>query len=71
MYKSYETFRADQTVQSFENLLKLLNSILNSKTLNAYMIISIGPYIIRDLTQFYRRILIEYKTYFKTNELGL
>lgn len=48
-----------------------MNSLFNSRTINAYLILSISPSIVRDLTQFFRRILIDYKSYFKTNEYGL
>ena len=70
-FRAYEVFKNEQTVQSFENLLKIFQSLCNSRAINAYMILSLSPNIVKDLTQFFRRILIDYKNYFKTNEYGL
>lgn len=70
-FRIYKIFRTEATVDSYQDLLAILCKILNSRTLNGIIIMSVYPDMLRVISKFFKKLLTDYKLFFKTNDYGL
>ena len=58
-------------MDSFQDLLNIICKIFNNRTLNGIIIMAVYPTIFDEICKFFRKLLSDYKIYFKTNDYGL
>lgn len=70
LFTKYLLFVSEQTLESYEGLLKRLVLLMRERTNNFYLVLGCWPKIINEVSSFYRKIIGEYKTFFKVSDRG-
>lgn len=66
-FKYYKYFRSEPNIDNYQDFLIILRKIFNSRTINAYIILSVYPEILKQVCIFFKKIMSDYKIYFKVN----
>ena len=70
LFTKYLIFVSEQTLESYEGLLKRLVLLMRERTNNFYLVLGCWPKIVHEVSSFFRKIIGDYKTFFKINERG-